>query len=186
MSHAECLRTHASTGLQRGDRRNDGCFFRCLRAKDVKRLYRDDDARYGYRVRPEKWSWADSDQEGLSVTEASCARSARCAIYFHPNPGQFEHTVRIDLEALADSIGIRLTAIFDPITDPPENPCHFLIMPTDTSIDDLLVSLGDFMADDFPPGPKRPRRDEDIASAEDARQRYDRVFLIALNARNQQ
>jgi hypothetical protein len=184
MSHAECLRNHASTGLQKGDRRSDGYYYRCLRKNDIKRLYRDDDELYGYRVHPEKWRWADCDGDGLSVTEALCARSASCAIYFHPTPDEFKHVVKINIEALAEALGIALAAIFDPISEKPENPCHFVIVPTDAAIDDLLVPLRDFMGEDFPPGPKRPRRQEDVESANAARQRYDRVFEIVREAKS--
>jgi len=118
------------------------------------------------------------------VTEAVCARNPSCAIYFHPRPEQFEHVVKINLQALAEAIGVTLAAVFDPLTESPENPCHFVIVPTDVSIDDLLVSLGEFMADDFPPGPKQPRRDAGITAAERAREQYDSVFAIVLRAKD--
>jgi hypothetical protein len=184
MSHADCLRNHASTGLQKGERRAGGHYYRCLGKKDIKRLYHDDDGLFGYRVHPEKWRWSDSDEDGLSVTDASCARSASCAISFHPTPAKFEHVVKINIEALAEALGVGLAAVFDPIIEAPENPCHFLIVPTDVAIEDLLVPLREFMAEDFPPGPKQPSRPEPIALANGARQRYDRVFEIVREAKN--
>lgn len=76
-----------------------------------------------------------------------------------------------------------IVAIFDPVNEEPANPCHFIIVPSDDPIDDLLVWLGEFMADDFPSGPKQPRRQEDITLAEEARERYNRVFEIVREAR---
>jgi hypothetical protein len=88
--------------------------------------------------------------------------------------------VKIELEALSEAIGVALTAIFDPVEESPENPCHFVIVPTDASIEDLLVSSGEFMADDFPhgasPQPKKPRSEASIAAARVACANYDRVF----------
>ena len=185
MSHAGCLADHESTGLVKGDKRSDGHYYRCLRDNEVKRIYRDDDARYGHRVRPDKWlGWSDRDQEdGLSVTDAACAKSVGCAIFFHHQPEKFRHVVRIDLSALSEEIGLSLTAIFDPVENDPQNPCHFFITTTDVSIDDLLVSLREFMADDFPPPPKMPVHEPAISRAREARERYDRVFEIVCDVR---
>lgn len=193
VGHAECFAKHVPTGLTKGDQRRDGRYFRCLQAGDVTQLFRQDadGAEYGHRVRPEKWRWQDSDQEqGLSVTEAECARTATCAVYLHSRPEDFEHVVRIDLRALSETLGIALVAVFDPVEDLPANPCHFLIMPTEEQIEDLLIQLRSFMADEFPPvrpgaqPPKKPRKPDDIVRVKEARAAYDRVFQIWRNVKS--
>ena len=184
MSHAECLQNHVSTALTKGAQRLDGLYYRCLRATDVRRLYRDDDGEFGFRVRPEKWRWTEGEgDDGLSVSDAVCARTPKCAVYFHPTPDEFDHVVCINLRALSEAIGIALVAVFDPIEAAPENPCHFVLLPVDVAIETLLVSVGEFMADDFPSGPKKPRRPETLEQARQARERYDTVFTLIRNVR---
>jgi hypothetical protein len=195
VNHAECFAKHVPTGLTKGDQRREGRYFRCLQAGDVTQLFRHDTdgAEYGHRVRPDKWRWKDSDQEqGLSVTEAECARTAACAVYLHSSPEDFEHVVRIDLQALSEALGLSLVAVFDPVEDEPANPCHFVIMPTEVQVEDLLIQLPYFMADQFPPvrpgaqPPKKPRKPEDISKIREARARYDLVFQIVRNVKSLQ
>lgn len=182
MSYSECLRSHQPIALSKGTQRSEGAYYRCLQKNDVKRRYaQDDQETFGLRVRPDQWRWEDDEEVGLSVSEVTCARTPYCAICFHPQPSLFQHAVRIDLAALSAAIDTALVAIFDPIGEPHQNPCHFIILPVDSSIDDLLVVLKEFMADDFPPGQKVPQSKDKLKQAEDAGERYTSVFTILRN-----
>jgi hypothetical protein len=56
-----------------------------------------------------------------------------------------------------------MRATTTPVEENQANPCHFVIVPTEESIDDLLIMLPHFMAAQFPPvkpgeqPPKKPR-----------------------------
>jgi hypothetical protein len=82
-----------------------------------------------------------------------------------------------------------MRATTTPVEENQANPCHFVIVPTEESIDDLLIMLPHFMAAQFPPvkpgkqPPKKPRTGEDKRKALEARARYDRVLRIIRNVK---
>jgi hypothetical protein len=177
--HADCIANHVPTGLEKGAHRREGSFYRCLKSGEVVRRYaKDSAAEFGFRVRPDKWRWQeDENDQGLSVSCSVCSASVNCAIHLHPKPSLFVHVVEIDVAALSDAIEIPLVAQFDPVEESPQNPCHFLLLPTDRLVEDVRMALSEFMAEDFPSGQK-PNDAESAAQAREAQVRYERVFRI--------
>src|SRR5271170_2159277 len=119
MSHEACLRDHQPTELVKGERRAAGNYYRCLESSDMTQVYQTD-PKYGHRLRPAEWTGWDDD--GVSVTDATCARRPACALHFQSRTGRRrKHVVSIDLAALSQEIGIQLAAVFDPVEETPES-----------------------------------------------------------------
>ncbi|WP_437636562.1 hypothetical protein [Sorangium sp. So ce854] len=76
-----------------------------------------------------------------------------------------------------------LCAVYVPVEPPLEppsevpNPCHFVIIPPDDRIEDLLVKVRDFMGSAFPSGfPGHDRQKQ--RQALEAKRRYECALLI--------
>lgn len=138
---------------------------------------------YGHRLRsPHRWRWeAVESQGGLSVNLVDCLASARCASFLHGTPARFEHVTIIDLAELAAALKLKLVAQYNPITDTPSNPCHFDIIPTDVSVEDLRVQLRLWVESVYKSSCKIPTTKPAIESGDANKRKYEAVFRILPN-----
>lgn len=176
---ASCLEDATPPALKVGAERRDGKYWRNLEPDAVTKRYGkdlDDEPRFGWRLRPNKWYWRDREgQEGLSVSATDCT-GALCSILFHPTPEKFAHAVAIDLAAFSFELGMEVVAVYSPVVTAPENPCHFDLMPADQALEDLLVQLKDFLQRVYPS--TFPATPADIEQALAARAKYETCFSI--------
>lgn len=146
VDRTQCLARARATNSARGAKVWEGRFWRNLAKKDVAKCFAEDSdpPHFGYRLKPTKWSC----DGGLSVSAGACT-CHHCAIALHPNASQYKHVVEIDLEALSALVGQTLCAEYDPeVETGRENPCHWVILSTEGSPDDLLMLLKSLF-DDF-------------------------------------
>jgi len=87
----------------------------------------------------------------------------------------FQHVVVIDLGELSRALNMPIVAKYDPDPDGTQNPCHYLMLPTDKSVDDLAVAIRLWSDRIFKANRKIP---QDVAKAAREKAEYERVFTI--------
>jgi hypothetical protein len=181
----ECLeraRAHVERAITTTQRRTGGSYWRNIPDSDVSLRYGDANARWGRRVRCSKWE-SNSD-DGVSVNCCDCCAAPLCSVLMHAEPDRYDHTVRLDLAALSAAIEMEVEAVHTPLSvadDGAENPCHYLLLPSEGNIHDLFVKLNRLAHDDFPR--KKPSTDNDRAIWEEANRRLVAVIQLELNVR---
>lgn len=185
MRREECLVGASPPNEARGAERSSGGFLRCLKGREVTKRYGDDrdvDPEFGWRLRPEKWRWKDSDgEEGLSCNLEGCFPCATCSISVHPAASQYRHVVTVDIEALSSELGMSVIAQYDPVSEEgQENPCHFNLLPEDEDIDDFLEALTRILERVWPK--KFPRDQQNRSTAFEAKRRFELVFQLSRDA----
>ena len=131
-----------SQPLQRDSELHQGVFLR--NQEDARPRFGEEGFGNNLDPAPYKWRWQEDDSLGLSVNLESCVCCAECSALLHRTPERYRFVVRIALEELSSAIGIKLVAKYSPIPPPgdnPDNPCHFDIMPLDTSVEDAVQQI---------------------------------------------
>ncbi|MBL9102347.1 MAG: hypothetical protein JNL82_15385 [Myxococcales bacterium] len=145
MNRASCLKQATIPSLSPHEQLVEGVFLRNLEPKRLKRFNpktKDVPPDFGWRVLPHDWPWTDKDgTEGLSVNLQACTGCSRCSILLQGGAPRFSCVIKIDLSKLCELLGFTLVAEYDPVTDEPENPCHFVLLGVDCTPEDILIAL---------------------------------------------
>lgn len=161
----------------KGDTRGDGSYWRNLSANDVSARY-GKAGEWGYRIKVQRWK-SNSIPDGLSVNLDGCV-DCRCSLILGARPDDI-HAVRICLEDLAREIKLELIAQYEPLgeDEPTPNPCHYLILPAEASLEDMFEKIRHLADRDFPPSIKTPE-EQQLARA--CQTRLGRVFTLVRDA----
>lgn len=165
--------------------KRDGNYYRNLSRNEVaKRYERDEDAQpeFGYKLKKtNKWRWTARDgQEGLSTNLTDCISSPICSILLHPNSDNYNHVVEIRLPQLSMAIAMALVAQYTPDQ---LNKCHFNVLPLEDDIDSVQRAIEDLLTRDFPPS-RLPTSPKQVEQARIAKSKFDSVFMIHRNCRD--
>ena len=181
MRHEDCLEKAIAErpSLAQTGRTAQGRYWRNLPANEVSFRYGDQSGQFGRRIKCLKWE--SNSFDGLSVNGATCSCAA-CSILLHNEPHRHRHVVCIDIAALSAMIDLAIEAVYMPLTkaeDGVENPCHYLLLPTEGRIEDFIVKLDRVAHSDFPAD--KPKTPEQRLAWEDAQARFSVVFQLEID-----
>lgn len=181
LSRATCLSQAINPTTELRSTSYCGHYWRNCRTKQFRQRFERDPPppEFGYVYKPGLWRW---DEDGLSVNLCSCT-CTRCSIVLQGDEENCCDVVQIDLERLSEFVGRRFLAMYEPLEEADEeNPCHFVLLPEEGSMEDARLAVEDAFSNRGGIGAKKVPRDN--ASLERARKQQAEVESVFMMHRD--